>query len=162
MSIATRFTPLAAVCCAVMIAACAGDGADADSAAGAATPTDSAARGRTIALADVAGTWSVRAVPESGDTTATTYTLKATADTSGWTITYPGGSPIPVRVRVEGDSIISQAGPYDSVRRQGMKVSTTAVTRVNGNTMTGTSVARYQTTGADSVLRLRLSGTRTP
>ena len=165
MSIATRFTPLAAALCAVAVAACSGDKSDAaDSAAGTTPPgADSAARARTVSLADVAGTWTVRAVPESGaDTTTTTYTLKATADTTGWTITYPGGQPIPVRVRVDGDSIMTQAGPYDSVRRKGQKVTTSGVVRVNGSALSGTSVARYQTTGADSVLRVRLTGTRTP
>ncbi len=162
MSIATRFTPVAAACCAVIIAACAGDKSAEDSTA-AAPPAASPPAASTVSLADVAGTWSVRAVPESGsDTTTTTYTLKATADTTGWTMTFPGGSPLPLTVRVDGDSILAQAGPYDSVRRRGMKVTTNSVTRVNGNTLTGTSVARYQTTGADSVLRLRLTGTRTP
>ena len=161
MSIANRFTPLAAACCAVIVAACAGDKTAADSAA--ATTPPPAPPARTVSLADVAGTWTVRAVPESGsDTTTTTYTLRATADTTGWTITFPGGQPIPVRVRVEGDSILTQAGPYDSVRRRGQKVTTSGVVRVNGGALSGTSVARYQTTGADSVLRVRLTATRTP
>ena len=68
-----------------------------------ATPaTERAAQTGTVSLADVAGKWTVRATPESGDTTTTTYVLTATADTSGWTVTYPGGQPIPVRVRVDG------------------------------------------------------------
>ena len=164
MSIVTRFTPIAAAFCAMAVVACAGDKSGAaDSAAGTGTPAaDSSARARTVSLADVAGTWAVRAVPENAADTALTYTLKATADTTGWTVTYPGGQPIPVRVRVDGDSIMTQAGPYDSVRRKGVKVTTSAVVRVNGSALTGTSVARYQTTGADSILRVRLTGTRTP
>ena len=162
MSISTRFTPLAAGCCAVIIAACAGDkGATQDSAAGAVTPAAEPAP-RVISLADVAGKWNVRAVPEAGDTTATTYVLNATADATGWTITFPGGAPIPVRVRVDGDSILTEAGPYDSVRRKGLKVTTTTVGRMDGGSMVGTAVARYATAGSDSVLRLRFTGTRVP
>ena len=160
MRIITRFASLAAVACALTIAACSGDGSGEDSAAGTVSAAgDSAA---PLSLAAVAGTWNVRAVPESGDTTATTYVLNATADTTGWTITFPGGQPIPVRVRVDGDSIITEAGPYDSVRRQGVKVTTNTVGRMSGDSMVGTAVARYATTGADSVLRLRFTGTKAP
>jgi hypothetical protein len=162
MSISTRFTPLAAGCCAVIIAACAGDkGATKDSAAGAVTPAAEPAP-RVISLADVAGKWNVRSVPEAGDTTVTTYVLNATADTTGWTITFPGGKPIPVQVKVDGDSIITGTPIYDSVRRKGMKVRTTSVARLDAGTMVGTAVAHYVTTKADSVLRLRFTGTRAP
>ena len=162
MRISTRFTPLAAGCCAVLIAACAGDkSATNDSAAGTVTPAAEPTP-RAISLADVAGKWNMRAVPEAGDTTTTTYVLTATADTTGWTMTFPGGSPIPVHVRADGDSILIDAGPYDSVRRKGLKVRTSAVARIDGGSLVGTSVARYATTRADSVLRLRISGTRAP
>ena len=163
MSISTRFTPLGAACCAVIIAAaCAGDkSATQDSASGAVTPPATTAP-RTVSLADVAGKWNMRAVPEAGDTTTTTYVLNATADTTGWTMTFPGGAPIPVHVRAEGDSILISAGPYDSVRRKGLKVRTNAIARIDGSSLVGTSVAHYATAGADSVLRLRISGTRVP
>ena len=163
MRIPIQFPTCTLLVCALAAAACAGDADTSDSATASATPaTEMAAQTGTVSLADVAGKWTVRATPESGDTTTTTYVLTATADTSGWTVTYPGGQPIPVRVRVDGDSIMTEAGPYDSVRRPGVKVRTTSVGRISGNSMTGTGVARYTTTGADSVLRLRLAGTRTP
>lgn len=163
MSISTRFTPLAAGCCAVIIAACAGDkSATSDSAAGTVTPAAETTP-RVISLADVAGKWNMRAVPEAGaDTTTTTYVLNATADMTGWTITFPGGAPIPAQPMAGGDSITIDAGPYDSVRRKGVKVRTTSVARVEGTSLVGTVIARYATTGADSVLRLRFTGTRVP
>src|SRR5512132_1263942 len=50
-----------------------------------------------FSLTEAAGKWQVRAVPESGtDTTATTYVLTATADTTGWLITFPSGVKVPL------------------------------------------------------------------
>ena len=44
----------------------------------------------------------------------------ATADTSGWTLTFPNRKPVPVRVvAVDGDSIVTEAGPYESPPPQG-------------------------------------------
>ena len=45
-----------------------------------------------FSLTEAAGKWQVRAVPESGtDTTSTNYVLTATADTTGWFITFTSG-----------------------------------------------------------------------
>src|SRR5687767_12321851 len=85
----------------------------------------------TINLADVAGRWNVRAVPTTGrDTTATNSVVTATSNTSGWTITFPGRAPIPMRVSVDGDSIMTETGPYPSVRRKGVQVTTNGVMRL--------------------------------
>jgi hypothetical protein len=118
----------------------------------------------TISLADVAGRWNVRAVPESGsDTTAVNSVLTATGDTTGWTLTLPGRAPVAVRVvMVAGDSVVTEAGPYESVRRRGVQVTTRNVARLRDGKLVGTTVARYRTTGPDSVLRLRTEGTRAP
>src|SRR4051794_22238893 len=63
-------------------------GASAAAAAAPAPPPPPAA----FSMADAAGQWQVRAVPESGtDTTPTNYVLTATADTTGWMITFPSG-----------------------------------------------------------------------
>ena len=116
-----------------------------------------------INLADVAGRWNVRAVPVSGDTTPTNSVITATANTSGWTITFPGGKPIPMRVTVDGDSIMSETGPYPSVRRKGLQVVTNGVMRLQGGNLVGTSTAHFQKTKtADSVLVLNTTGTRAP
>lgn len=123
-------------------------------AAGAATPVD---------LSAVSGKWQVRATPESGsDTTTTSYVVTATSDTTGWTLTYPGRPPMPLHVLVAGDSITIHSGAFESVRRKGTKVETSSVVRLQGDRMVGTTTARYPTSGADSVLRLRVEGTRMP
>src|SRR5918996_216934 len=77
-----------------------------------------------IALADVAGTWTVNATTETGQTVPQ-YDLIATSDQSGWEIRFPDRDPIPVRVvEVAGDSIVVEAGPYESVLRAGVQVWT--------------------------------------
>jgi hypothetical protein len=116
----------------------------------------------TISLADVAGRWNVRVVTENGDS-APGFVLNATADRSGWTITHPNRQSMPVRVvEVSGDSIVTEAGPYPSVLRQGVNARLHTVSRLEGERLVGSTVARYETTGPDSVVRLRMEGTRAP
>lgn len=117
----------------------------------------------TISLADVAGTWNVRSKIEGSDSTAVTYKMITTADRSGWSVTFPNREPIPVRVvAVEGDSIMSEAGPFESALRKGVQVSTKVVSRLQDGKLVGTTVARYQVTGPDTVARLHFEGTRAP
>ncbi|GLC23637.1 hypothetical protein [Roseisolibacter agri] len=116
-----------------------------------------------ISLGAVAGRWDMRAVPESGDTTATTYVMTATADSTGWMMAFPDRAPVKVRiVSVAGDSIVAEAGPYASVRRRGVQVTTHSVMRMQGDRIVGRTVAHYKTSGPDSVLQLRTEGTRRP
>lgn len=122
---------------------------------------DTVAAAPTISLADVAGAWDMRAVPESGaDTTATVYQIQATAD--GWTYYLPDRDPIEASVTASGDSFLVEAGPFESVRRDGVTVRTNSVFRLEGDMLVGTTVAHYETSEADSVLRLRVEGTRAP
>jgi len=116
-----------------------------------------------ISLADIAGTWSVRTMPESGDSVLVSYEMVIGADGSGWTINFPNRDPIPVRVvAVEGDSILSEAGPFESVLRKGVQVSTQQVTRLQDGKLMGRTVARYAVSGPDTVRQLRFEGTRAP
>lgn len=116
-----------------------------------------------ISLAELAGTWNMKSMPETGDTTATSYTMKATGDTTGWTMTFPGREPVPMRVTgVSGDSVMLAAGPYSSVRRKGVMVRTETVLRKSDGHLMGNTVARYQTSGPDTVLRLRTEGMKAP
>lgn len=114
-------------------------------------------------LADVAGKWNMKAVPMSGDTTPTNYVLTATNNTDGWTITFPGrAQPVPVKVKVDSDSMMLSAGPYSSVRRSGVQVTTYSIARLQSGRLNGTTTAHYKTKGADSVLVLTTSGARAP
>jgi hypothetical protein len=105
----------------------------------------------------------VRAVPESGkDTTPTNYVLTATADTTGWLISFPSGVKVPVHVTISGDSVLGKTGTYPSQRRKGVKVMTENVMRMQGGKLVGVTTAHYQKAGPDSVLRLRTEGTKMP
>jgi hypothetical protein len=116
-----------------------------------------------ISLADVAGKWSVRGMNEARDSTLVTYQLNATADTSGWAITFPGRKAIPAHVAaVAGDSVVIEAGPYASVLRKGVQVTTHGVFRIQDGKMVGMTVAHYRTAKADSVRRIPMEGTRLP
>ena len=149
----TRFT----YCCWVIaLAACAKPDQKpaADSmGAGATTPT--------VSLASLAGTWAMRTTNERGDSTLVTYQMIASADAAGWSFNFPGRAPVPIRViAVAGDSIVTEAGPYESVLRKGVQVTTHSVIHLQGANLVGTTVAHYQPGGADSVLVLRTEGTR--
>ncbi|UCF40480.1 MAG: hypothetical protein JSW43_12235 [Gemmatimonadota bacterium] len=137
------------LCCAALLVGCA--------------PADeeAAMETATISLADVAGMWQAQALPETGDSALVTYEMVATESTEGWTVTFPGRAPLPARVvAVEGDSIVVEVGPYESLLRDGLMVSTRTVARLQNNILVGTFVAHYEAAGADSVLRGRLRGMR--
>ncbi|MDQ6886881.1 MAG: hypothetical protein M3068_06255 [Gemmatimonadota bacterium] len=150
---------VSAIACAALLLGCAkADNHPADTAA----PAPAPAPAKTVSLADMAGNWKVRAVPEAGDTTATLYDLTATADSSTWKMKFANGLTVPMHVSTSGDSVIVDAGPYASVRRKGVQVTTRSVMRMSGGKLTGMTTAHYKTTGPDSVLRLRTEGTRAP
>jgi hypothetical protein len=151
------------VCCtAFVLVGCARseDAATVDTAAGGAAATATPA---PISLGDVAGRWTMRSTPETGDTTVVVSQLNTTGDTTGWTMTLPNRAPVSTRVvLVSGDSIVTENGPYESVLRKGVQVTTRTVVRLRDGKLVGNTVARYTTTGPDSILRLRVEGTRTP
>lgn len=122
-------------------------------------PARTAATSPTVSLSSFAGTWRVRGFNEAGDSIVG-YQLVATADTSGWTLQFPNRAAIPMRVSAAGDSVMTQAGPFESVLRRGVQVWTESVLRLQGDSLVGASVAHYTTTGPDSVLRIRQVATR--
>ena len=113
-----------------------------------------------VKLADFAGTWAMRSVPQTGDTTPTTYTLTASAD-STWQIVFASGLKVPVHVTASGDSVILKTGTYSSQRRKGVKVMTEGASRMQGGKLVGTTTAHYQGV-KDSVLKLNTEGTKKP
>jgi hypothetical protein len=116
-----------------------------------------------ISLAAVAGKWTVQITPEASDSVILSYELAVTPDGSGWTLTFPNRPPVTARVvATAGDSIVIEAGPYESALRKGVQVSTRSVLRLQGADLVGTAVAHYTTTDADSVKNLRMHGTRAP
>ena len=153
---------LAMCCCAVVLVACnkpkdqpaTDEMADATAAPAAPAP---------IALADVAGKWAVSVTPESGDSAVLAFEMVATGDTSGWAFNFPKRKPVPLRVlAVDGDSIVTEAGPFESMLRKGVQVTTRTVHRLQDGKLVGATTAHYATSGPDSVAHLRFEGTRAP
>ncbi|HMV33220.1 MAG TPA: hypothetical protein PKA50_13970 [Gemmatimonadales bacterium] len=148
-----------ALCCTLtLLAGCAKPeqqaSADTTAALGAGAPA-------TISLASVAGKWNSEVKVAGTDKVLLTMEINATADTSGWTFTFPGKPAIPVRViAVAGDSIMTEAGPYDSALRPGTMVTTHSVMRLVGDKLVGTSMAHYDGTPADSMVHLSTEATR--
>ena len=165
------FTTFAAVCCAIVCVGCAkSDSKSATDSAGGAAATPGVAPAAApspaatpLSPADVAGTWNVRSVPESGtDTTATLATITATADTTGWKEAFKNGPTLPMHVSFSGDSIITDVAPHKSVRGRRAQVSTHSVYHKVGDKLVGQTVAHYQVKTADSVLTLRSELTKKP
>lgn len=116
-----------------------------------------------IALADIAGKWAARVMPESGDSTLLSLEMVATGDTSGWMFNFSKRKPVPLRIiAVDGDSIVTEAGPFESMLRKGVQVTSRTVNRLQDGKLVGATTARYATSGPDSVAQLRFEGTRAP
>jgi len=147
-------------CCAAVLVGCAKPEQQPpkEDSTAAAAPTPPPPAG--ISLADVAGKWAMITTTEKGDSTLVKYELVATSDTSGWMFNFPKRKPVPVHVAVGGDTIVLDAGPYESVLRKGVQVTTHGVARLQGGKLVGTTVARYATHGPDSLRNLRFEGTR--
>jgi hypothetical protein len=114
-----------------------------------------------ISPADVAGIWDVEVTNVAGDSVLTTYTLHATDSWNGWMMRFHDGQSVDLRImETGGDSLIVEAGPYPSVLRPGVQVSTRTVMRVDGQQMHGSGKATYQLEGGASELPLRYTGSR--
>lgn len=113
-------------------------------------------------MADMAGKWTFQVRREGSDSVLMTYELNASADTSGWTMMFPGRDPIALRVSpMAGDSVVAEAGPYESALRKGVQVWTHSVLRLDAGKIVGATVAHYAS-GADTVVNLRQEGTKAP
>ena len=87
--------------------------------------------------------------------------LPATNDQTGWKMTLPGRPAMDIRVtHMDNDSIVSENGPYSSALRKNVMVTTHSNMHMEGDKLVGTTIARYNTKGADSVVNLRATGTR--
>ena len=143
------------LCSAVLLIACAktedAPPVDTGMAVAPAAVPEAAPAPAPIDLKTVAGKYAFTGKNEAGDTTLVTYELNATADTTGWTITFPNRAPIAQRIiAVAGDSIVMEAGPYSSQIYKGVQVRTRTVSRLQDGKLVSRTVARY-TGGPDSV-----------
>ena len=149
-------------CLAVLLMGCGKSAEKAgDAEVGAAGAMDEKPAG--ISMADLAGTWNIRSKLDGSDKEIT-YDLVASGDGSSWTIKFPGRDPVPARVvATGGDSVVWEAGPFESVIRKGVTVKKSRVTaRLQNGKLTGTTTAVYDARGADTVAHLTIEGTRAP
>jgi hypothetical protein len=138
-----------------------------DRSVGAASSTDTTATATagtpeagTVSLSDFAGTWKVHSMDENGRNPVDTE-LRATADTSGWTLIGPDKKTYPVRVlAVGGDSIVTESGPRPSFVRKGAQVTTRTVYRLEGDKLVGRIESRFKIGDRDSTGQRTSEGTR--
>ena len=110
---------------------------------------------------ELAGTWTMTATNAANDSTLVTYEMTATADTAGWSILYPNHTtPIALRVRTDADSIIMDAGPYASTARQDATVTIHGVLYLRDAKLVGTESAYYKVDSTESVVHIKLAGTK--
>ena len=147
--------------CSILLAGCAKADTAADTAAVVDTATPVAAEPAPMSLDQVAGKWNVRILSaETGDSTLTSYVLDAKADTAGWTFQFPTGAPLPMRiVSMAGDSLITEAGPFDSRLQKGLKVNSRVTWRLRDGKLSGAVVSNYNT-NPPSTRNLIAEGTR--
>jgi len=114
-----------------------------------------------VGRADLAGTWTMTATNAANDSTLVTYEMTATADTTGWSILYPGhAAPIALHVSIDADSVIMDAGPYASTVRTGATVTIHGVVHLRDGKLVGTESAYYKVDTTESVVHIKLDGTR--
>lgn len=126
-----------------------------------AADTMAAAPAAMLSPADVAGNWTIKVMGQGSDSVLVTYDMMASNTAEGWTVTLPNRPAMTPKVQFSGDSVIIDLGPYESVLRKGVQVTTHSVARMMGGKMMGTAVAHYSA-GPDSVRMLRSEGTRKP
>lgn len=155
--------PTAIVVVVLLVAACAKqEKAPAADTAMAAPAAVAPAPPPPFSLAAAAGKWEYVAKSATGDTVLVKAELTATADTAGWTILLPGRKVLALKVSVGGDSVMTSVGPYESVLRKGVQVTTESMLRMVDSKLVGTSTAHYSTKSADSVRHLVIEATRKP
>jgi hypothetical protein len=113
------------------------------------------------AAASVSGLWNVNVMPVGKDTVVTSYVLDAN-DPSAWKFVFTGRTDtIPMRrTGQSGDTLLTEAGPFQSGIRQGQQVSVKNKSWMENGQIMMTVDAHYEGTPADSIVRLRAVGTK--
>jgi hypothetical protein len=112
-----------------------------------------------ISLADVAGTWEGTVTAAGNDSALALIELTAAAEPTGWTMKVANAKTpstqtvVPsLSVVAAGDSVIVDAGPFQSVLRAGQQVTTHAVYRLQEGKLVGTIQATYPESGETVML----------
>ena len=141
---------------AAILAACSKADAPAPADTGAASATTPAASTR----GSFAGVWDMNVMPEGSDSVATTHVLNV-SDTSAWVLEFSDRPATPLRITgMSGDTIMGEAGPFESGVRRGVQVRTTNSYWIQDGKVMGRTTARYETTGPDTLRRFHSIGTK--
>ncbi|HEV2672683.1 MAG TPA: hypothetical protein VGU74_16435 [Gemmatimonadales bacterium] len=100
----------------------------------------------SVTLAHVAGTWTIESAVKTADgkDTSVTSELVVPADGKSLVTKLTGRDPIPTRIVARGgDSLVTEAGPFQSVVRSGQTVTTRETLHFKGDTLSGTIEAKY-------------------
>ena len=149
---------LVLLCCAAVLVGCAKKEAEPAADTTAAAPPAP----MMLTAADVAGKWHVVVMGEASDSVLTEYDMTATAADTGWVTMLPKRPNMTPTVMFSGDSVVLDMAPFESVLRKGVQVTTHTVGRLQGGMLVGTTTAHYATKSGDSVVMLRIRGTRVP
>ncbi len=122
---------------------------------------DTTAAVEGISLADLAGTWNMRTTStDPADTLVNEYQI--VIDEASWIMNFPDRDPVSVTAVVDGDNVITDSEPFESVRHPGRMVTTHTVFHLEGDRLVGDVTATWQMESGDSVAQLRTEGTRAP
>jgi hypothetical protein len=104
-------------------------------------------------LATFAGTWQTTSVV--GDTKKDTVksTMTGTADSTGWSLAFPGGPTVALKPSISGDSLVVQSAEYESVLRKGVKVSVRTASVLKDGMLEGSMEATYKTAKGSEVVK---------
>jgi hypothetical protein len=108
----------------------------------------------------IAGTWAIESSVKTaaGKDTVVNSLVTATADTTSWVTHLAGRDPIVTRVvAMGGDSVVTEAGPFQSVARAGQTVTTRETLHFKGDAVSGTIEAHYSN---GDVVKGTVKGTR--
>src|SRR5882762_3646067 len=119
-----------------------------------------AAQAAASAKPTVAGTWAIESTVKTaaGKDTVVNSLVTATADANGWVTHLAGRDPIPTLVvAMGGDSVVTEAGPFQSVARPGQTVTTHESLHFKDDAVWGTIEARYSN---GEIVKGTVKGTR--
>lgn len=113
----------------------------------------------TSSMAQFAGTWS-NVVTLEGVAEPVPSTMRGSAAGNDWTMSLRDRENIPVRVHMNGDSLIGQSAEYESILRPGVMVNVRTASVLRGDALVGNVVATYRTPNGEQQVRGTIRGTR--
>jgi hypothetical protein len=143
--------------CVLLIAACAP--ADQSSEAEDTPPATEAVDATAVSIADFAGTWQTEAVLEGVDEPVQS-TMSGSASGDDWTMSLEGRPAIPIRVSMQGDSLVGESEEYESILRPGVMVTVRTASVLQGDMLMGNLVSTYRTPEGEERVAGTLHGTR--